>query len=64
MSGAVDAVLHYNAFSRLMTALLTQPLGVPIIGFSDEFPELAPRFLANKTAALFTRLCATLGGCA
>ena len=35
--GSIEAVIHYNAFSRLITELVCQLFGIPLVGFSVIF---------------------------
>ena len=59
--GATAAVLHYNVFSRLVTALVNRLSGIPLICFFDDFAALIPRLLSNKAMAVFSRFCETAG---
>ena len=59
--GATAAVLHYNVFSRLITALANRLLGIPLICFFDDFAALVPRLLSNKALAVFSRFCEIMG---
>lgn len=61
MFGSVAAVLHYNIFSRLVTAVFTRLFGIPLICFFDDFAALLPAQLAGKGLAVFTRFCELLG---
>ena len=61
MFGATAAVLHYNVFSRLITALVNRVLGIPLICFFDDFAALVPRLLSNKAMAVFSRFCEIMG---
>ena len=59
--GGAAAVLHYNVFSRMATALANQLFGIPPICFFDGFAALSPRILANKALRAFTSFCSLLG---
>ena len=59
--GAVDAVLHYNVFSRVLSELFTQLFGVPMLSFFGDFGALAPAEIAPLAPQTFTSFCETLG---
>ena len=48
MFGATAAVLHYNVFSRLVTALVNRLFGITLICFFGDFASSAPRMLGGK----------------
>ena len=59
--GSIAAVIHYNVFSRLITAIFNKTFGIPLICFFDDFAALLPRLLARKGMAVFTGFCNILG---
>ena len=59
--GAVAAVLRYNAFSRLLSELVSMVLGIPILCFFDDFGSIVPADLAERALATFTSFCSKLG---
>ena len=61
LSGAKAALLRYNAFSRLTTALVNILLGIPLIFFYDDFAALIPAELAQKALATFPTFGSLLG---
>ena len=61
MFGSIAAVVHYNVFSRLITAIFNRMLGSPLVCFFGDFASLIPRLLATKGLAVFTRICDLLG---
>ena len=61
MFGASGAVLHYNVFSRMVTALANRLFGIPLICFFDVFSAFIPRLLVNKALQFFTTFCSLLG---
>ena len=52
--GATSAALHYNVFSRLVTALVNQMLGIPRICFFDDYAYLVPKLMAEKPMAAYS----------
>ena len=61
MFGAVAAVLHYNVFSRLLSELVSQLLGIPLLCFFDDFGSITQAELGEKALATFTSFCSKLG---
>ena len=61
MFGASDAVLHYNVFPMLVTALVNRMFCIPLICFFDDFAALAPHLLGTKALQVFTTFCSLLG---
>ena len=61
MFGSVAAVLHYNIFSRLITALFNRLFRIPMICFSGDFAALPPKEIAPKGLAVSTRFFGLLG---
>ena len=61
MFGAAAAVLHYNAFLRLITALVNQLMGIPLICCLDDCAAPVPGILANKERDVSPSFCSLLG---
>ena len=61
MFGSLAAVLHYNIFHRLITALFNRLFRTPLIFFFDDFAALPPKEVAPKGLAVFARFCTLLG---
>ena len=59
--GSAAAVVHYNVFPRLITAISNRTFGVPLISFFEDFAALPPRLLARKGMAAFTGFCELFG---
>ena len=59
--GAVAAVLHYNCFSRILSALFNKIFGVPMIGYFGDFGALVPSKLAPLDLWTFGRFYDILG---
>ena len=59
--GAIAAVLHYNAFSRLVTELASKILGIPVVCFFDDFGALIRVPLGRKALEIFSKFCQLLG---
>ena len=59
--GSVAAVIHYNVFPRLITAIFNKTFGIPLICFFDDFAALLPRLLARKGLAVFAGFCESSG---
>lgn len=57
----VAAVLHYNVFSRLVTAISNRMFGIPLVRFFDDFVALVSLLLASKALGAFSRFFALLG---
>ena len=61
VSGAVSAVLHYNSFSRLISAIFNKIFGIPSLAYFDDFGALVPAVLCDRALATFEGFCETLG---
>ena len=61
MFGASAAVLHYNVFPRLVTALINRLFGIPLLCFFDDFAALVPQILRTKALQAFATFCSLLG---
>ena len=59
--GSADAVLHYNIFPRIITALTNRCLGIALVGYFDDFAALIKKHLRQKALETFTRICPLLG---
>ena len=59
--GDTAAVLHYNVFSRLITALVNRMLGIPPICFFDDFAAMIHRMHSQKAMTALSRFCELLG---
>ena len=59
--GSTDAVLRYNILSRIITALTNRCLGIPLVGYFDDFASLMRKHMGQKAMDTFTRFCALLG---
>ena len=59
--GSVAAVLHYNVFSRIIVALVNRYLGIPLLGYFDDFAAIIRKTLGREALAAFTSFCTTLG---
>ena len=59
--GAVAAFLHYNCFSRLLSAVFNKICGIPMIGYFEDFGALVPSKLAPLALRTFGRSCEILG---
>ena len=59
--GDVDAVLHYNVFSRILAELANHYLGIPLLRFFDDFGALIPGCMAPLALQTFTSFCSLLG---
>ena len=46
--GSVDAVLHYNVLSRILTALTNRCLGIPLVGYFGDFAALIRLVLGDQ----------------
>lgn len=53
MFSATAAVLLYNVFSRLITAIVNMMMGIPLICFFGHFAAIAHQILACKAMAVF-----------
>ena len=59
--GDIAAVLHYNVFSRLLSELVSQLLGIPLLCFFDDFGATIPADLVERALSTFTSFCPKLG---
>ena len=59
--GSVAAVLHYNVFSRIIVALVNRYLGIPLLGYFDDFAAIIRKTLGREALAAFNFFCTTLG---
>ena len=59
--GSIAAVLHYNIFSRVITDLVNQLFGIPLVCFFDDFASLMKRLLSDAALGTFTEFCSLLG---
>ena len=59
--GSVAAVLHYNILSRIWSALCCHLLGIPLVGYFDDFAALIRAGLAEEALRVFPRFCSLLG---
>ena len=59
--GSTTDVLHYNALSRIITSLTNRCLGIPLVGYFDDFAALIRKHLGQKALGSFTRFFALLG---
>ena len=55
--GAISAALHYNCFSRLLDVLPNRILGIPLIGYFDDFWPLAPANVGRHALRTIERFC-------
>ena len=53
--GSVAAVLHYNILSRIWTSICCRLLGIPIVGYFDDFAALVKAGLAEEALRVFSR---------
>ena len=61
MFGATSSVVHYNAVSRAVASLAARVLGIPIIGYFDDFAGAVQRGLEQEALQLFCWLNRALG---
>ena len=61
MFGAIAAVLRYNVFARLLSEIVAQILGIPILCFFDDFGAIIPAKLVERALATFKSFCFKLG---
>ena len=59
--GAAAAVLRYNTFSRVLAVLVCLYLGIPLVGYFDDFGSMTPEELMEIALRTLLRFCATLG---
>ena len=59
--GSVSAVLHYNVLPRLMVVLANRYLGIPLVGYFDDFAAIIRKVLGKASLDTFARSCALLG---
>ena len=59
--GSTASVIHYNTFSRLLASLICRLLGLPCIGYFDDYAFLVPRTLQDLALTTFKEFCAILG---
>ena len=55
------AVLRYNVLSPFLVALVNRYLGIPLVGYFDEFAAIVRKTLGRAALGAFTRSCSLLG---
>ena len=58
--GATSAVLRYNCFSRLLSALFNRISGIPSIGYFGDFGALATGNVSRRSLRFCNKLGITL----
>ena len=59
--GADDAVLLYNCFPKILSALFNLIFGIPPTGYFGDFGAIIPYELSRDAIEAFVEFCATLG---
>ena len=59
--GEADAVLLYNCFPGILSALFSLIFGIPPTGYFGDFGELIPYELSIDAIEAFVEFCTTLG---
>ena len=59
--GSTASVIHYNTFSRLLASLICRIMGLPCIGYFDDYAFLIPRSLQDVALKSFKEFCSLLG---
>ena len=58
--GAIDSVLQYNCFSRLLATLLVRILRIPLFGYFDDFRFFTPQMGASIPLQQVVHFCEIL----
>ena len=59
--GSAEAVLRYSCFSRLLSVLFNLLVGIPLVGYFDDFGALIPLDLSKEAIDTFVEFCTTIG---
>ena len=59
--GSVEAVLHYNVFSRILAELTIRCHGLPLVIYFDDFAAIIRAQLGPDALRISTRFCSVLG---
>ena len=61
MFGSVASVLHYTCLSRIIASLACRLLGIPMVGYIDDFGALCRTELLAEARVAFRILCNAIG---
>ena len=61
--GSTASVLHYTCLSRIIASLACRLLGIPMVGYIDDFGALCRTELLTEAQIAFRSLCQAIGVC-
>ena len=59
--GSTASVVHYNTFSRLLASLICRILGLPCIGYFDDYAFMTPKPIQDLSLITFKDFSSILG---
>ena len=61
MFGSTASVLRYTCFSRIIAFLYNRLLGLPMVGYIDDFGEICPPNQTDGALSNFAQFCDRIG---
>ena len=61
ISGSLADVLHYNVLPRLLVVLVNRYLGIPMVGYFDDFAAIIRNVAGKEAMGVFARFFSLVG---